>query len=113
MSKYNARKTIVDGITFDSQAEARRYGELKLMQGAGLISGLQCHPKFEILPAFTYKGKRVRAVSYNADLQYIENKRIVVEDVKGGKATQTAVFRLKWKLAKHWYPYIDWRIVEV
>ncbi len=29
-SKYNAIKTVVDGITFDSKKEARIYGELKL-----------------------------------------------------------------------------------
>lgn len=31
-SKYNNVKTVVDGITFDSKAEARRYQELKFMQ---------------------------------------------------------------------------------
>ena len=30
-SKYHARKTVVDGITFDSKREAKRYGELKLL----------------------------------------------------------------------------------
>lgn len=29
-NKYNAKKTIIDGLKFDSKAEAKRYSELKL-----------------------------------------------------------------------------------
>jgi hypothetical protein len=36
----------------------------------------------------------------------------VVEDVKGGKATATQLFKLKWRLAKKRYPHIHFRIVE-
>ena len=32
MSKYNSRKTTVDGFTFDSKKEAKRYLELKQME---------------------------------------------------------------------------------
>ncbi|NCB05918.1 MAG: DUF1064 domain-containing protein, partial [Clostridia bacterium] len=38
-SKFNAKATVVDGIRFDSQAEARRYGQLQALQAAGAISG--------------------------------------------------------------------------
>ena len=39
MTKYGNRKTTTfDGITFDSAKEARRWGELKLMQRVGIIS---------------------------------------------------------------------------
>lgn len=38
-NKYGAKKTVVDGVTFDSKAEARRYQQLKLMQQAGEIIG--------------------------------------------------------------------------
>ena len=47
-SKYNAKKTVVDGITFDSQKEARRYGELKILQKAGKITALKVHPVYSI-----------------------------------------------------------------
>ena len=30
--KYNAHRTTIDGITFASAAEARRYDELKLLE---------------------------------------------------------------------------------
>jgi hypothetical protein len=39
--KYGNRKTEIDGYLFDSQAEARRYKELKLMQAAGEIDTLE------------------------------------------------------------------------
>ena len=32
MTKYKAKKTVVDGITFDSMKEAKRYGVLKMME---------------------------------------------------------------------------------
>jgi hypothetical protein len=37
MSKFHAKRTQVDGIWFDSKAEAGRYGELKLLERAGEI----------------------------------------------------------------------------
>lgn len=36
-NKYKAVKTTVDGIKFDSKAEARRYTQLKLLERAGQI----------------------------------------------------------------------------
>ena len=37
MSKYRNKRVTLDGIHFDSLAEARRYGELKLLE---LISAI-------------------------------------------------------------------------
>ena len=47
--KYRNIKTVVDGITFDSAKEARRYGELKLLEKSGRISGLEVQPAFRIV----------------------------------------------------------------
>jgi hypothetical protein len=88
-SKYGAKKTVVDGITFDSQAEATRYGVLKVIQSAGLITDLRLQVPYQI----TVNGKRV--CRYVADFVYIENGKEVVEDVKGMK---TPVYNLKKKL---------------
>ena len=112
MSKYHAKKLRLDGYTFDSKAEAKRYKDLRLMEGNGDIFGLVVHPKFVLQPAFLYMGKRIRAITYTADFEYIENGERVVEDVKGGQATITQAFRIKWKIAKRLMPYIDFRIVE-
>ena len=40
MSKYNSKKTVVDGQTFDSKKEANRYQELVLLEKAGVIKNL-------------------------------------------------------------------------
>ena len=46
-SKYHNRKTLVDGIQFDSQKEANRYQELILMERAGLIRSIELQPRYE------------------------------------------------------------------
>lgn len=108
MTKYNARKTIVDGITFDSQKEAYRYGELKLLELAGEISCLKLQPRFVLQPGFRDKnGKRQSPISYVADFQYVENGIPIIEDVKG---METPVFRLKKKLFLYRYPHLHLRI---
>jgi len=108
MSKYHSRKTLVDGIVFDSAKEARRYRELRLLERAGVISDLQLQPEFILSVAFTKNGTRYRAIKYIADFQYTENGQTVIEDVKGVK---TAVYRLKKTLFEAQYP--DLTITEV
>ena len=49
--KYGNRKVTVDGVVFDSKREAARYKELKLLQEAGEIKGLQMQVPFELIPA--------------------------------------------------------------
>lgn len=89
MSKYNSRKTVIDGIKFDSVKEAKRYSELKLMERAGVISHLQRQVKFELIPAQYVDGKCVeRSINYIADFVYQENGNTVVEDVKGFKTKE-------------------------
>lgn len=106
--KYNAKKTMFDGIQFDSQKEAFRYGELKLLERAGEIAELELQPRFLLQEGFTdSKGKRRRKIEYVADFQYIENGKIVVEDSKGFK---TDVFKIKEKLLLKKYPEIDFRL---
>lgn len=115
MNKYHARKTKIDGITFDSLAEARRYSELLLLQQAGEISNLEVHPRYEIMPAFEFCGEKVHKTEYEADFTYTERRRLIIEDVKGGKATQTRLFQLKLKMLKYKLRFdgdVEIRIVE-
>ena len=96
MSKYGNRKTELDGITFDSAKEARRYAELKLLQRAGKISCLGRQVPYVLIPAQKRDGKVAeRAVRYVADFVYDENGETVVEDVKG---TRTKEYVIKRKL---------------
>lgn len=94
-SKYHARKTVIDGITFDSRKEADRYLVLKGMEEDGLIEDLRRQVRYELVPAFDVDGKHYRPVCYVADFVYREDGREVVEDVKG---VRTDVYKLKSKL---------------
>jgi hypothetical protein len=99
-SKYHAKKTTVDGITFDSKREADRYLVLKGMEEDGAIEDLRRQVRYEIVPAFDVDGKHYRSVFYVADFVYREDGHEVIEDVKGMK---TDVYRLKSKLVAYRY----------
>lgn len=94
-SKYHAKKTIIDGITFDSRREAYRYLTLKSMEKDGLIENLRRQVRYELIPAFDVDGKHYRPVFYVADFVYVEDGKEIVEDVKG---MRTDTYRLKSKL---------------
>ena len=94
-NKYNAKKTVVDGITFDSMKEANRYCQLLLMLKTGIISELETQPRYDII----HNG--VKVCFYKADFRYMQDGAIVVEDVKGcKKGAAYSMFRLKKKLVK-------------
>jgi hypothetical protein len=114
--KYHSRKVRLDGLDFDSQAEAERWAELRLLERAGEIESLQPHPRWVLQPAFTRPdGRRERAITYEADFSYLENGQLVVEDVKpawqGRKDGAWRVFRLKAKLLLYVHG-IDVQVVE-
>lgn len=94
-SKYHAKKTTVDGITFDSKREADRYLLLKGMEEDGSIEDLRRQVRYELIPAFDVDDRHYRPVFYVADFAYVEDGKEVVEDVKG---IRTDVYRLKSKL---------------
>lgn len=85
MARRNARKTTIDGITFDSKAEANRYLELKLLARGGKIKDLKTQPKFVLVKGFKYNGEAIRQMSYYADFIYkdLETGNTIIEDVKG------------------------------
>ena len=92
-SKYHNKKVTVDGITFDSIKEANRWQELKLMERAGEIVGLNRQVRIEIIP----KTKLYRACFYVCDYVYFDKRegKTVYEDSKGMK---TKEYLLKRKL---------------
>jgi len=118
-NKYKAVKTTIDGITFDSKREAKRYTELKLLEKAGHITHLELQPEYQI----TINGAKI--CKYKADFRYFtvrqENREQytnskgewqtptitgdkegqIVEDVKGFK---TPIYRLKKRLVEACYP---------
>lgn len=100
MSKYKAKKATRGNLTFDSQAEARRYDELVLLLRAGQIRNLQMQKTYCLQEPFTgLDGKRVLGVDYKADFDYERRTAPdrygnvywlhVTEDVKGVRLKAT------------------------
>ena len=101
-SKYHNQKIEADGHLFDSKAEARRYGELKLLKESGEIRG------FGIQPSFLFSS----GVRYRPDFIVCgRDGEIWAEDVKSA-GTETSTFKLKQKLWESEYPWLELRIVK-
>lgn len=64
--KYGAKRTVLDGITFASGGEAKRYAEIALHQKLGLIRNLTCQIKLPII----FNG--IHICNYTADFSYEE-----------------------------------------
>lgn len=109
MSKYRNKKTQIGMYVFDSIAESKRYKELALLEKAGQIKGLKLQPKFLLQEGFKKNGKIYRKIEYIADFMYIENGKVIIEDVKG---METDVFKLKRKMFEYKYPEFELRIVK-
>ena len=110
--KYHSKKTVIDGIKFDSKKEAERYSELKLLERCGATSNLELQKVYELIPAqyelyerYGKNGQRLKdgkkciekSCVYKADFVYIDNEtgQQVVEDVKGFR---TKEYKIKKKL---------------
>ncbi len=99
-SKYRNVKVEVDGHVFDSKKEARRYGELKLLEQAHEILDLELQPKF---PLHVWVVPEVKIGTYSADFCYMDKDGVFhVEDVKSS-ATKTQLYRWKKKHVKAEY----------
>lgn len=98
-SKFGAVKT--DG--FASKKEAKRWGELVLLERGGQIDCLRKQVPYELIPRQNGPdGKMIeRPCAYIADFVYIVNaleRYQVVEDAKGFR---TPEYRIKRKLMLH------------
>lgn len=111
-NKYNARSTVVDGVRFDSVAEARYYRILKSKEERGDIVDLELQPTYTLLDDFVDRdGNSIKGISYRADFCYRDlttNENVVV-DVKG---VETPVFKIKAKLFKSNYKSLRLDIVK-
>lgn len=128
VSKYHAQPVERDGIRFASRAEARRYEDLRVMQMAGEIQKLVCHPRFALYaPTLREDAEPInqehpwkwlqlcrgeygpncvarRIGYYTADFAYETKDGVpVVEDVKGGNATRTEAYRLRKRIVEAIY----------
>jgi hypothetical protein len=101
----------IDGITFDSQKEARRFRELSLLERAGKVTDLQRQVKFELIPAVredyivhlkTKDKVKTRtlqlAICYTCDFTYCKDGEYVVSDVKASPKMLPKEYVLKKKI---------------
>ncbi|GER73405.1 hypothetical protein BpPP18_14720 [Weizmannia acidilactici] len=101
-NKYRNKKTKVDGVWFDSLAEATYYRQLKWLKQAKQIKDFKIQPRYLLQEQFIKNGKTYRKIEYVADFEVIKNDGTVeVIDIKG--APLTAVFKLKRKLFEYKY----------
>lgn len=105
-SKYNAKRVEMDGIRFDSQAEANYYCLLKILLRRGEIDGFCRQARFIVT-----EGKDGgKCTEYVTDfIVFYPNDKYRIVDVKGVK---TDVFKLKMKSLKEKYPKIKVELEE-
>ena len=97
--KVPHQRIVANGIEFDSKAEHDRYLELLVMERAGVIERLECHPRWEIIPAQKIPGNRgFQAAHYTADFRYFRDGVEHVEDVKSSYTREAQDYVLRRKL---------------
>lgn len=93
-NKYRAKKTIVDGETFDSKREAFIYHEFKMMERAGMIRKLRRQPKYSLVV------NDIEVATYKPDFDYYEKGALHVVDVKSEPTAKKRDFVLVRKLMR-------------
>lgn len=93
-----------------SKREAKRCGELHILLRAGEIDALVIEPTYEL----AIDGKHVKmgnghTAKYRPDFTYLENGRVIAEDVKGFIVRD---FPLRAAVFRHCYPEIELRVTK-
>ncbi len=112
-NKFGAARTVCpQGHSHASKREAARCGDLHLLMHGGVITGLAVEPQywFEINGAVMTHGNG-RRIGYKPDFSYIENDRVVVEDIKSD-ATMTEAAVLRMAIFRHLFPEVELRVVK-
>jgi hypothetical protein len=97
--KYHNKKTVVDGIEFDSKLEAGRYGELKLLLMTGEIKSFKRQPSFLFESGIRY---RPDFIVWGLDgIPWVEDS----------KGVRTKEFNLKEKIWQNEYPDMKLKVI--
>lgn len=101
-SKYHARAVVVDGVRFHSAGEAKRWGELRLLERGKHIRHLRRQVPFKLLV------NDILICTYVADFVYTDYTlksewEVVVEDFKSPATRKLPEYRLKYKLMQAIY----------
>ena len=95
--KYNAVKTQIDGIIFDSKKETEYYKNLLLLKQAGEVIDIKLQPEFELQEGYVKDGAKIRPIKYIADFLVVyKDRHIEIIDTKGYRKDK--VYLLKKKL---------------
>lgn len=86
--KYNSVRTEVDGVDFDSKAEAECFQMLKLLERNGQIKIIELQPKVYLTRA---------RILYKPDFKIDEGGKIVFIDVKGKRTTAFQIKKRLWR----------------
>lgn len=91
-NKFGAKKTIFNGVKYDSKAEAEYAALLGLHEKMGIVSEIETQPKVYLSNA---------KILYKPDFCFLRNGQKIYVDVKGHR---TAVFNIKKRL---WAAYTN------
>jgi hypothetical protein len=95
--KYNAVKTQIDGIIFDSKKEAEYYKNLLLLKQAGEVVDIKLQPEFELQEGYIKDSVKIHPIKYIADFLVVyKDGHIEIIDTKGYRKDK--VYLLKKKL---------------
>jgi hypothetical protein len=109
---FTPKPVTLDGVRFDSQSEANRAGELKLLQRGGVIQGLEFHPRLPmyIIGAVTGRATPIGRGYITLDFRYDEcidgfwrdvfedHKPVITREAKLRIAVCEALHEIKIKL---------------
>jgi len=108
-SKYNARKMIINGITFDSILESKYYLHLLDEKDKGNIKDFDLNPTFQLLDNIKVGNRTLRGVRYIADFTIYDNDGgVTYVDVKGNR---TPEFIIKEKMFHHFYEDKELKVI--
>lgn len=104
--KYKNHVVKIGDERFDSRKEFKRWQELLILEDAGVIRQLERQVRYVLIPAqrepetVSQRGHKIqgkvieRECVYTADFRYEKDGEIIVEDVKGYRATDSGAYRV-------------------
>lgn len=92
-NKYGAKRTLLDGICFDSKAEASFYAALKQREKAGEVTDIERQREYDLMV------NGVLVARYRADFVFFD-RRVRARRVIDVKGVATRDFTMKRKLMK-------------
>lgn len=104
VGKYKNKRAVVDGVTFHSQGEYRRWLELRALENMGALERLDRQVRLPLVIDGTKVGTWV------ADFRYFQNNRTVFEDYKSRFTAKLPEWRFKERVIRALYRNAEIRV---